>query len=50
MAVGPKPFPSEPPPTRPKTDYGLSSSADADDDLYSRLKMLQRQHEFIEMQ
>ncbi|KAL6510421.1 hypothetical protein OROHE_021038 [Orobanche hederae] len=38
MAVGPKPFPSEPPPTRQKTEYDLSSSADADDDLYSRLK------------
>ncbi|KAL6532574.1 hypothetical protein OROHE_013996 [Orobanche hederae] len=50
MAVGLKPFPSEPPPTRQKTEYDLSSSADADDDLYSRLKMLQRQHEFIEIQ
>ncbi|KAL6549268.1 26s proteasome regulatory subunit 6B [Orobanche hederae] len=50
MAVGPKPFPSEPPPTRQKTEYDLSSSADADDDLYSRLKTLQRQHEFIEIQ
>ncbi|KAL6537646.1 hypothetical protein OROHE_012273 [Orobanche hederae] len=50
MAVGPKPFPSEPPPTRQKTEYDLSSSADADDDLYSCLKTLQRQHEFIEIQ
>ncbi|KAL6580692.1 hypothetical protein OROMI_006615 [Orobanche minor] len=49
MAVGLKPFPSEPPPTQQKTEYDLSSSADADDDLYSRLKMLQRQHEFIEI-
>ncbi|KAL6550117.1 hypothetical protein OROMI_020605 [Orobanche minor] len=50
MVVGPKPFPSEPPPTRQKTEFDLSSSADANDDLYSRLKMLQRQHEFIEIQ
>ncbi|KAL6582943.1 26s proteasome regulatory subunit 6B [Orobanche minor] len=50
MAVGPKPFPSEPPPTRKKTEYDLSSSVDADGDLYSRLKMLQCQHGFIEIQ
>ncbi|KAL6571275.1 26s proteasome regulatory subunit 6B [Orobanche hederae] len=50
MTVGLKPFPSEPPPTQQKTEYDLSFSVDADDDLYSRLKMLQRQHEFIEIQ
>lgn len=51
MVLDPKPSPAEPPPTRPRTESDPSSSAaDADDDLYSRLKTLQRQLEFIEIQ
>ncbi|KAL3649221.1 26s proteasome regulatory subunit 6B [Castilleja foliolosa] len=48
MAVDPRFSTSEPPPTlhKPEADH----SSDADDDLYSRLKSLQRQLEFIENQ
>lgn len=47
MVVDPKPL--EAPPTRP-SELSFPSSADLDDDLYSRLKTLQRQLEFIEIQ
>ncbi|KAK6145200.1 hypothetical protein DH2020_022020 [Rehmannia glutinosa] len=51
MVLHPKPSISDPPPTRQKPEPDQSSSgADADDDLYSRLKSLQRQLEFIEIQ
>jgi 26S proteasome regulatory subunit T3 len=52
MVLDPKPI-SEPPPSLPssKSDYhyGGESSSD-EDDLYSRLKSLQRQLEFIDIQ
>lgn len=51
MVLDPKPAPI-PPSTRPESDLPSSSDAGAgsDDDLYSRLKSLQRQFEFIEIQ
>ncbi|KAL2488457.1 26S protease regulatory subunit 6B-like protein [Forsythia ovata] len=51
MVLDPKPSSSDhPPPTRPMPGFDPSSSSDPDDDLYSRLKSLQRQLEFIEIQ
>ncbi|MCI07808.1 26S protease regulatory subunit 6B, partial [Trifolium medium] len=52
MVLDPKPI-SEPPPSLPSSKseyhYGGESSSD-EDDLYSRLKSLQRQLEFIDIQ
>jgi 26S proteasome regulatory subunit T3 len=49
MVLDPKPL-SEPPPSLPSTNsehlYGVSN----EDDLYTLLKSLQRQHEFIDIQ
>jgi len=54
MVLDPKPS-SEPPPSFPatKSDYlqgGFGVGETDEDDLYSRLKSLQRQHEFIDIQ
>ncbi|KAK4408764.1 26S proteasome regulatory subunitB [Sesamum angolense] len=51
VVLHPKPSSKDPPPTRsmPESDPS-SSAADLDEDLYSRLKSLQRQLEFIEIQ
>ncbi|KAK6163882.1 hypothetical protein DH2020_000746 [Rehmannia glutinosa] len=51
IVLDPKPTPSQPPPTLPAPESDVSSSiADPEDDLYSRLKTLQRQLEFFEIQ
>ncbi|KAL0389149.1 UNVERIFIED_CONTAM: 26S proteasome regulatory subunitB [Sesamum calycinum] len=50
MVLDPKPSLSQPPPTRPVPESDASFSADPDEDLYSRLKTLQRQLEFFEIQ
>ncbi|KAK4492128.1 hypothetical protein RD792_002925 [Penstemon davidsonii] len=50
MVLDPKPSHSDPPPTIRPPESGPPSSSDPEDDLYSRLKTLQRQLEFIEIQ
>ncbi|KAL0370865.1 UNVERIFIED_CONTAM: 26S proteasome regulatory subunitB [Sesamum angustifolium] len=50
MVLDPKPSLPQPPPTRPVPESDASFSADPDEDLYSRLKTLQRQLEFFEIQ
>lgn len=47
MVLDPAPLP-KPPSTRPEPS--IPSSSDGEDDLYARLKSLQRQLEFIEIQ
>lgn len=50
MVLDPKFSLPQPPATRPAPESDASSLADPDDDLYSRLKSLQRQLEFFEIQ
>lgn len=54
MVVDPKPVAAEPPPSFPSTRLDLQGLADPssvdEEDLYSRLKSLQRQLEFIDIQ